>query len=161
LDDPDAEAEIGWVVDLVTAIRSVRAEMNVTAPMPLVLAGVSTQTRARAERWAEFVKRLARVADISFADAPPPGSVQLLVRGEVAALPLEGVIDLDAERARLQKEMQKVEADIKRVDAKLGNAQFLERAPEEVVEEERQKRAEAEGRRQKILEALERLKGAA
>jgi valyl-tRNA synthetase len=87
--------------------------------------------------------------------------VQLLVRGEVAALPLTGVIDLDAERARLQKEMQKVEADIKRVDAKLGNAQFLERAPEEVVEEERDKRAEAEGRRQKIVEALERLKGAA
>jgi valyl-tRNA synthetase len=57
--------------------------------------------------------------------------------------------------------MQKVEADIKRVDAKLGNAQFLERAPEEVVEEERDKRAEAEGRRQKIVEALERLKGAA
>jgi valyl-tRNA synthetase len=57
--------------------------------------------------------------------------------------------------------MQKVEADIKRVDAKLGNAQFLERAPEEVVEEEREKRTEAEGRRQKIVEALERLKGAA
>jgi valyl-tRNA synthetase len=104
---------------------------------------------------------LARVADISFADTPPQGSVQLLVRGEVAALPLKGVIDFAAERARLEKEMQKVESDIKRIDAKLGNAQFLERAPEEVVEEEREKRAEAEGRRQKIIEALERLKGAA
>jgi valyl-tRNA synthetase len=126
-----------------------------------VLAGASPETRARAERWAEFINRLARVSDITFAEAPPQGSVQLLVRGEVAALPLKGVIDLDAELARLQKEMQKVEADIKRVDAKLGNAQFLERAPEEVVEEEREKRTEAEGRRQKIVEALERLKGAA
>jgi valyl-tRNA synthetase len=159
--DHAAEAEIGWVVDLVTAIRSVRAEMNVTAPMPLVLAGASAETRARAERWAEFVKRLARIAEISFADAPPQGSVQLVVRGEVAALPLKGVVDLDAERARLQKEMQKVEADIKRVDAKLDNPQFLERAPEDVVEEEREKREEALGRRQKIVEALERLKGAA
>ena len=87
--------------------------------------------------------------------------MQLLVRGEVAALPLKGVIDLDAERARLQKEMTRVEADIKRVDAKLGNADFMARAPEEVVEGEREKREEAEGRRAKILEALERLKGAA
>jgi valyl-tRNA synthetase len=163
LDDPKAEAEIGWLVDLVTAIRSVRAEMNISpaTPIPVVLAGASAETRARAGRWQEFARRLARVADISFADTPPQGSVQLLVRGEVAALPLKGVIDFAAERARLEKEMQKVESDIKRIDAKLGNAQFLERAPEEVVEEEREKRAEAEGRRQKIIEALERLKGAA
>ena len=65
---------------------------------------------------------------------PPPGSVQLLVRGEVAALPLKGVIDFAAERARLDKEMAKAEADIERVDAKLGNADFVARAPEEVVE---------------------------
>jgi len=66
-----------------------------------------------------------------------------------------------AERARLEKEMSKVEADIKRVDAKLGNADFLARAPEEVVEGEREKRDEAQARKQKIVEALERLKGAA
>ncbi len=161
LEDDDAEAEIGWVIDLVTAIRSVRAEMNITAAIPVVLAGASAETRARADRWAEFIKRLARTGEITFADAAPQGSVQLLIRGEVAALPLKGVIDLDAERTRLQKEMQKAEADIKRVDAKLGNPQFLERAPEDVVEEEREKRQEAEGRRAKILEALERLKGAA
>jgi valyl-tRNA synthetase len=86
--------------------------------------------------------------------------VQLLVRGETAALPLKGVIDLAAERARLAKELGKVEADIKRVDAKLGNADFLARAPEEVVEGEREKREEALARKQKIGEALERLKGA-
>jgi valyl-tRNA synthetase len=77
----------------------------------------------------------------------------------VAALPLKGVIDLAAERARLAKEMQKAEADIARVDAKLGNANFVARAPEEVVEEEKEKRAEAVGRKEKIAEALERLKG--
>ena len=107
------------------------------------------------------MQRLARVADISSADAPPQGSVQLLVRGEVAAMPLKGVIDFAAERARLDKEMAKVEADIKRVDAKLGNADFLARAPEELVEGEREKRDEADDRRSKIVEALERLKGAA
>jgi valyl-tRNA synthetase len=160
--DAQAEGEIGWVVDLITAIRSIRAEMNVSpaTQLPLVLAGAPEQTRARAQRWQEFVQRLARVADISFADALPPGSVQLLVRGEVAGLPLKGVIDLAAERARLEKERQKVEADIKRVDAKLANADFLARAPEEVVDGEREKREEAQARQAKITEALERLQAA-
>jgi len=76
-------------------------------------------------------------------------------------MPLKGVIDFAAEQARLNREMSKVEADIKRLDAKLGNADFLARAPEELVEGEREKRDEAEDRRRKIVEALERLKGAA
>src|SRR5262249_54645354 len=128
---------------------------------PLVLAAASAETKARAGRWAEFLKRLARLGDITFADAAPQGAVQLLVRGEVAALPLKGVIDLAAERARLEKEIAKVDADIKRVDAKLGNANFLANAPEEVVEGEREKREEAQARKSKIVEAIERLKGAA
>ena len=159
LDFPDAEGEIGWVIDLITAIRSVRAEMNIppATPLPLLLAGAAADTRARAARWSEFVQRLARVADISFADAPPQGAVQLVVRGEVAALPLKGVIDLAAERARLAKEMAKADADIARVDAKLGNPNFVARAPEEVVEEEKDKREEALARKAKIAEALARL----
>ena len=160
LADDRAEAEIGWVIDLVTAIRSVRAEMNITAAIPLVLAGISPESKGRAERWAEFIKRLARVSEISSAPAVPQGSVQLVVRGEMAALPLKGVIDLAAESARLAKEMQKADADIARVDAKLGNANFVARAPEQVVEEEKEKREEAVARKAKIAEALERLKGA-
>jgi valyl-tRNA synthetase len=162
LADTAAEQEIGWVVDLVSAVRSVRAEMNLSpaTPIPLVLVGASAATRERAGRWTEVLQRLARLGDISFADRAPQGAVQLLVRGETAALPLKGVIDLAAERARLEKEMTKVEADISRVDAKLGNANFVARAPEEVVEEEKAKRDEAQARKQKIIEALERLKGA-
>ena len=160
LTDDKAEAEIGWVVDLITAIRSVRAEMNITAPIPLVLAGSSAESKARAERWAEFIKRLARVSEISSAAAAPQGSVQLLVRREVAALPLKGVIDLAVERARLGKEMQKADADVARSDAKLNNPKFMEHAAEEVVEEEKEKRDEALARKAKITEALERLKDA-
>jgi valyl-tRNA synthetase len=161
--DPDAEAEIGWLIDLVSAVRSVRAEMNIPPAtlFPLVLVGTSDALRARAERWSDVIKRLARVADISFVDRAPDGSVQLLVRGEVAALPLKGVIDLAAEKVRLDKELAKADADIKRVDAKLGNADFVARAPEEVIDEQREKRGEAESRKTKILEALERLKSAA
>jgi valyl-tRNA synthetase len=81
----------------------------------------------------------------------------MVVRGETAALPLKGVIDVVAERARLEKGLAKVVADIARVDAKLGNADFLKRAPEDVVEGEREKRADAEERRAKIIEALKRL----
>ena len=160
--DPDAEAEIGWVVDLVTAIRSARAEMNIPPAtlMPLMLANASSQTKARAERWRDVIKRLARLAEITFVDRAPDGAMQLLVRGEVAALPLKGVIDLSAEKARLQKELTRAEADIKRVDAKLANEKFVANAPEDVVEEEREKREEALARRTKIVEALDRLKAA-
>jgi valyl-tRNA synthetase len=160
LADDKAEAEIGWVIELITAVRSIKAEMNVNVPVPLVLAGASVETGARAERWADFIKRLARVSEISSAASAPKGSVQLVVRGEVAALPLVGIIDLDAERARLAKEIAKADSDIARIDAKLGNPKFVERAAEDVVEEERSKRAEAVGRKAKIAQALESLKGA-
>ncbi|WP_420964086.1 valine--tRNA ligase [Bradyrhizobium sp. B120] len=160
--DPAAEAEIGWVVDLVTAMRSVKAEMNISPSTltPLVIVTTSDETRDRAQRWNDTIKRLARLSEISFANAAPEGAMQLLVRGEVVALPLKGVIDLAAERARLEKELGKADADIKRVDAKLSNEKFVANAPEELVEEEKEKRAAATERRAKILEAIELLKRA-
>src|SRR5262252_5059230 len=123
LSDLEAEAEIGWVIDLVTAIRSVRAEMNITiaTEIPLVLVGVSAETDARAGRWRDIIKRLARLSRMTLAPTVPPGAVQLVVRGETAALPLAGVIDFAAEEARLQKEIARSLADIARVDAKLAN----------------------------------------
>jgi valyl-tRNA synthetase len=160
LDDEAAEAEIGWLVDLVSAVRSLRVEMNIPAatPLPLMLIDASVQTALRARHWSDFVKRLARLSEISFADAVPKGALQLVVRGDVAALPLAGIIDIAAERARLNKELAKCDADIARVDAKLSNPNFVARAPEEVVEEEKEKREEALARKAKILEALQRLK---
>jgi valyl-tRNA synthetase len=160
--DAAAEAEIGWLIDLVTAIRSVRAEMNI-APATLtalVLAGASAGTRERVPRWSEVIKRMARLSDISFAERAPEGAVQLLVRGEVAALPLKGVIDLAAEKVRLDKEIAKADADIKRVDAKLSNEKFVANAPDDIVEEEKDKREAAVARKSKLTEALERLQHA-
>jgi valyl-tRNA synthetase len=160
LEAPEAEAEIGWVIDLVTAVRSVRSEMNVpaAAQIPLVLVAASDAVQQRAERWAEFINRLARLSRLSFAANAPREAVQFVVRGETAALPLTGVIDIAAERARLQKEMAKADADIARVDAKLNNADFISRAPEEVIDGEREKREDAAARRNKIAQALARLK---
>ena len=158
--DDAAEAEIGWVVDLITAVRSLRAEMNIVPATltPLVLVAASAEMQARAQRWSDVIKRLARIADISFADKAPEGTVQLIVRGEVAGLPLKGLIDVAAEQARLDKELAKAEGDIKRADTKLSNEKFVANAAEEIVEEEREKRAAAEARKAKVLEAIERLK---
>jgi valyl-tRNA synthetase len=159
---PDAEREIGWLVDLVNEIRSARAETNVPAgaQIPLVLVAATAETRERAQRWGDMLKRLARLSGIDFADATPPQSVQVVARGEVAALPLAGVVDIAAERVRLTKETERLTAEIGKIDAKLGNADFLARAPEEVVEEQRERREEAEARRARLAEALERLRAA-
>jgi valyl-tRNA synthetase len=157
--DREADAEIGWLVELIGEIRSARSETNVPAGamIPLVLVSPSAAAQERLGRWGETIRRLARLSEIAMREAAPPNSVQLLVRGEVAALPLEGIVDLGAEKGRLQKELQKLDADIARVDAKLHNADFLARAPEDVVEEQHERRADAEGRKRKVREALARL----
>ena len=163
LSDEAAEGEIGWVVDLISEVRSVRSEMGVPAgaQVPIVLISPSEGTRARIEAWGETIRRLARISDISASDVAPGQSLQLIVRGEVAALPLAGIVDIEAEVARLTKEVGKLGGEIGKIDAKLGNADFLARAPEEVVDEQRERRAEAEARRAKIEEALARLGGRA
>jgi valyl-tRNA synthetase len=162
LEAPDAEAEVGWVVDLVTEIRSVRAEMNVpaSAQVSLVLVQPGAETAARAARWDDAIRRLARLGAVSIADAMPAESVQMVVRGEVAALPLAGVVDLAAELVRLKKEEGKLDQEIARIDAKLGNESFVARAPEEVVEAEREKRAEYVLRQEKVRAAIRQLSAA-
>ncbi|PZR84399.1 MAG: valine--tRNA ligase, partial [Stutzerimonas stutzeri] len=157
--DETAEAEIGFVVDLISDIRSIRSETNVPGgtQVPLVLVRASDATRAAVEAWAPMIERLARLSAIEFADQAPGQSAQIIVRGEVAALPLAGIIDLDAERGRLDKELAKLDQDIAAVERKLGNPDFMARAPEEIVEENRERKAAAEARKLKIKEALERL----
>ncbi len=159
LKDEAAEAEIGFVVDLISDIRSVRSEVNVPAgtQAPLVLVNASAATRATVEAWAPMIERLARVSAITFEAASPAQSAQIIVRGEVAALPLAGIIDLEVERSRLTKELAKLDQDIATVDRKLGNPDFMARAPEEIVEENRERKAAAEARKLKIAEALARL----
>jgi valyl-tRNA synthetase len=159
LEDAEAEAEIGWIVDLVSEIRSVRSEMNVPAgsSVPLVLVGASEQARAHAMRWDTTIRRLARLSEIGFAASSPASAAQMIVRGTVAALPLEGIIDLAAERARLGQEIAKQERDIKRIEAKLGDADFLARAPEDVIEDHRDRRSEALSRIAQVRTALDRL----
>jgi valyl-tRNA synthetase len=158
----DAHEEVGWLIELITTVRSVRAEMNVppSSLIQLELVNPSPLTQARAERWDAAFNRLARISGTTFREKASDGAVQLVIGGEVAALPLKGVIDLAAEKVRLDKEIAKADADIKRVDAKLDNEKFVANAPDEIVEEEREKREAAVARKTKIQEALERLKQA-
>ena len=160
--DAQAEAEIGWLVDLISEVRSARSETNVPAgaQVPLVLVGADEAVRARVDRWSETLTRLARLSEIGFTEAAPKNSVQLLVRGSVAALPLEGIVDLAAEVARLKKEAGKAKSEIAKIEGKLGNADFLARAPEEVVDEQRERRDAEAARLAKIEEALVRLSDA-
>jgi valyl-tRNA synthetase len=159
----EAKDEVNWLIELVSNIRSVRAEMNVPAStqVPLVLVGADARTRTWLATYDAAIKRLARVSSIATADQPPAAAAQIIIGDALACLPLQGIVDFAAEKSRLEKEMARVKSDIARIEAKLGNADFVERAPEDVVEGEREKRDEAETRRRKIDEALERLKGAA
>ncbi|MGE3646553.1 MAG: valine--tRNA ligase, partial [Beijerinckiaceae bacterium] len=154
-----AEAEVGFVVDLVSDIRSVRAEMRVPAgaQMPLVLVNASEEARGWTQKWRDMIARLARLSDISFSAEPPAESAQMIVRGTVAALPLAGVVDISAEKDRLAKEIGREEGEVKKIDAKLNNENFVARAPEEVVEENRERREDIQSRIAKMKLALERL----
>jgi valyl-tRNA synthetase len=157
--DAAAEAEIGWVVDLISEIRSVRSEMGVPAAAQpaLTLVAPPPELAAVARRWAETIRRLARVGDLAFADAPPSGSLQIVVRGALAAIPVAGILDIAAESARLGKEIAKERGEVAKVDAKLANADFLARAPEEVVAEHQERREAALARIHKMSAAQERL----
>ncbi len=157
--DKAAEEELGWVVDLISEIRSVRSEMGVppAALLPLTLVQASAAIAGNARRWAETIKRLARVAGVDFAEAAPAGSLQIVVRGALAALPVAGILDIAAERARLAKEIAKEKGEVAKVDAKLANADFIARAPEEVVAENHERREAALARIAKMEAARERL----
>ncbi len=159
--DEAVESEIGWVVDLIGEIRSVKSEMGVppSTQMPLILVAPSERIERSASAWSESIKRLARVERIEPAQTAPPGALQLVVRGQVVALPLGGVVDLAAERARLDKEIGKVRLEIAKVETKLGNDDFLARAPEEVIAEHEERREAFEERLVKLTHARERLEG--
>ena len=160
--DAAADDEIGWLVKLISDARSARAELNVppSAKLRLLVIGANDTTKQRLATHAAAIERLARVEGIdATATAAPKASLQIVVGEATYALPVGDVIDLAAESARLKKEIQKLGDEIGKIDAKLGNASFVARAPEEVVEEQRARRSQAEQTRTRLATALERLGG--
>ncbi|RWD12863.1 MAG: valine--tRNA ligase [Mesorhizobium sp.] len=161
-EDAEAAADINWLVDLVSGIRSVRSEMNVppAAIAPLVVVGANAVTRERLVREESAIKRLARVGDISLADVAPKGSAQIVLNEATICLPLGSLIDLVAEAARLQKELAKVTEEIARLHKKLSNERFVASAPAEIVDAEREKLAEYRDAQDKLSVALARVRDA-
>ena len=159
LEDNDAQAEIDWLIGLVTNIRRVRAEMNIPpgAQLNAVIVGASEQTSARFARQDVLVKRMARLASVTMSDTVPEASAQTILGEATIALPLAGIIDFDAERGRIGKEITKLEGEISRLEKKLGNERFVANAKPSVVQEQRDKLADYTIQRTKMTEALERL----
>jgi valyl-tRNA synthetase len=161
--DQAADDEMAWVVRLVSDVRAVRTEMHVPAgaKIELFLKDANAVTMARAERHREVISRLARLRQIAPLDgAVPTGAVQSVIDEATVILPLADVIDLDQERARLEKEIGRLGQDIDKIENKLGNEKFLSKAPEHVVAEQRGRLAEATQARAKLAEALGRLQSA-
>jgi valyl-tRNA synthetase len=133
-----AQAEVSWVVRLISEIRTVRSEMNIppAAKSAVLLAGAAPETLARAARWQEAIFRMARASEIGpLAGDVPKGSAQAVVGETTIILPLAELIDLDAERARLASARAKAAAELDKVEKKLANAEFVQRAPEAIIAE--------------------------
>ena len=159
LGDAKADAEMNWVIRLISEVRSVRAEMNVNAgaKIPCVLVGAGKEARRRVAQWEAEIMRLARLSAINFEDQVPKASAQMVLDETTIALPLEGVIDFAAERTRLSKELEKIAKDMGVLNGRLNNAAFVAKAPPEVLEESRELKAGLEARKIKVGEALKRL----
>ncbi len=160
--DPAAAAEMDWVVRLISTVRAVRAEINVPAgaEIPLLIRGAGPATAERLGAHRDLVRRLARLASAELLTGEPPsGAVQAVLDEATLVLPLAGVVDLAQERARLRKELDKAITAVAKIDSKLANPQFVDRAPAEVVEEQRERRAEAAAARDKLAAALARIAG--
>jgi valyl-tRNA synthetase len=152
---------MGWTVRLIEGVRSLRTEMNVPAGarIALALTGAEAGAAERLMRNAALIERLARLEGVSVAGDPPPGSVSFAMEDCTVNLPLAEVIDLDAERKRLAGAIDKLGKEIGGLEKKLGNAQFLAKAPGEVVEEQRERLAAAEAERARLEAARTRIEG--
>jgi valyl-tRNA synthetase len=156
--DPEAGPEIDWLIRLVSGIRAARTELNVPpgARLSLHVRDASAQTLERLERHSAALARLARVDGASGGEAAG-GAAQLVVDEATFVLPLEGVIDIGAERARLEKALQGAEKERDSLAARLANPSFIERAKPEAVEKARADHSEKASDADKYRAALSRL----
>ncbi len=155
----DDVAEMEWVIRLISQIRAVRAEMNVppAARIPLMYKDAGERTSGRLATHSDLIARLARVTGIEPGETVGEGAVQIVLDEATFILPLAEVIDIAEERARLEREIGRIGDDIDNLDKKLANKKFLEKAPADIVEEQRERKTEAEQARARLSEALERI----
>ena len=160
--DAEAAEEMNWVVEMITQVRAVRAEMNVPAgaKIPMIVNGAGESSGVRLAGHEDQIVRLARLSSLAVEGGVPAGSAQVVLGEATVVLPLGEVIDLDQERKRLEGEIAKLGQEIGKLDQKLANPKFLANAPEDVVETQRERKADAEAARAKLDEALRRFAAA-
>jgi valyl-tRNA synthetase len=158
-DDPAASAEMEWVIEAISALRALRAEMGVppAARIPLLLKDVEPLAAERIRWHREHFMRLVRVEGFEPVLSVPAGGIQAIVDGATLILRLGNVVDLPREKARLGKEMGRLEAELAKIAAKLANPDFLAKAKSEIVEEQREREADVSRDRDRIKAAYERL----
>jgi len=157
--DPQAADDLDWLIELITAIRSLRTEMNVPAGAKahLVVLEADDKVKTRFARHEAALARLARISSVEFAIRAPEQSAQMVVAGMTLCLPLGDLIDVAAEQARLTRECNKIAAEADKIHARLNNEKFVANARPDVVEEARSKLAEMQERMAKLTRALNQL----
>ncbi|WP_303903580.1 valine--tRNA ligase [Thiohalomonas denitrificans] len=159
---PDAEAEMHWVMDFIIGVRKIRSGMNI-APgkaLPVILDGYSDEDQARMERNTAFIERLARTESVTWLakGEEAPEAATALVGNMKLLVPMAGLIDKDAELARLTKEFDKLGKELERGKKKLENESFIAKAPEAVVQKEKDKVADMENSLRSLEEQLEKIR---
>ena len=158
--EAEARAELDWVFGLITEVRTVRSEMNVAPSQlgPILLRDAAPESLARGARWFEQIGRLARASELCALDGEVPyGSAQAMLGAATIVLPLAGLIDLAAEHKRLVRERDKLVIDAEKTARKLDNANFVARAPDEVVAENRERLATAQAEIARLDAAIARI----
>jgi valyl-tRNA synthetase len=160
--DDVASAEIEWFKAVLSGIRRIRAEMNISPgkSIPLLLADGNASDRERSAKFAAQIAFLGRTETPQWlqADAEEPASAAAVVGDLRVLIPLAGLIDLDAEKARLEKEIARIDKEIGKCEGKLGNARFVDNAPAEVVAQERQRLADWNTQRDALRDQAARLR---
>jgi len=158
--DLEASEELGWVTQLIGAVRTVRSEMNVPpkAKLPMLLKDATASDLTKLDHHADQIARMAGLAKMEPLEGDiPKGAVQIVLNQMMILLPIADVIDIEQEKARLSKDIQKSNAEIAKMDKKLSNQNFITKAPTEVVEDLKERYQSEESARAKIQEALSRL----
>ncbi|WP_188065285.1 valine--tRNA ligase [Sphingobium sp. KCTC 72723] len=157
--DAQAQAEIDWLIRLVSAIRTTRTELNVPpgAKLPMVVRDGSEETHRRLDRQGIALARLGRVESLTFGDPPAGGAAQIVVDEATFILPLEGVIDIAAEKTRLAKALAAAEKERDSLGGRLSNPSFVEKAKPEAVVKAREDHADKSAEADRLKAALDRL----
>ncbi len=156
--DENADREMNWVITLIESVRSARGEMNVPASLevPLVQVDLDDAGQTAFANNEALIKKLARLGEVSTGEAPK-GSVSIPVAGGNFALPLAGIVDVSAEKARLEKSLAKLAKELGGLRGRLNNPKFVASAPDEVVAEAKENLAAREEEEGKLKAALARL----